>query len=380
MKISNLFVNKRIEASLAIAVSLVMLGCATLFKTTEPINYALPQYGTTATASATNPGRDISSVINGVKSSDNWDEGEGWEAQFTRRIPDNVGWTRLDPKSNMEYGCAWIEINLKSEKLINRIVVYTLDSSKYPASRYGIKEAWIQVWKDYGWVNVGEIENGYIVSKTDLSRKPAGGVITVKFAPVKTDKIRLVVFRSNDVNMVGEGWSSDRKSEISTARVIEIEVFGLESEVKSPPKEDRWVKEAPGFYLQDVNGQWLKLSDLKGDIIVMTFWATWSSESVSQLMGLRNIDHQYAEQGVTVLGISVDEGGAERIKGFVQSNQLAFPILIADTSVKSAYGGIGKLPSTFIIDRKGNIYKEYFGYRDATLIEVDVKNLLSQDK
>ena len=340
----------------------------------EQINYALAKNGATVNASNYTPGRDPYTVINGITSSENWDNGEGWECRFTRRRPEGGGWSRLDPRTNMEYGSAWIEIQFKGEKMINKITVYTLDSPKYPASRYGIKEAWIQVWKEYGWTNVGEIQGGNVISKSNLDRKSALGKIEFKFDLVKTDKIRLVVFQSNDVSVEGGGWASDRKNEISVARVIEIEATGVKS--VSSGSEQRWIKPAPEIYLKNINGQWFKLSENKGKIVVVTFWAAWSSESQQQVRDLNNLYNQYKDQNVIVVGISTDEGEAERINNFVRSNGLEYPILIADTGVKSAYGGIGKLPSTFIIDQNGNIFKEYFGYRGSHLLELDIKKLL----
>lgn len=355
---------------------LIFSGCAIFqdFGSISGINYALVKNGTTVTASNYTAGRDLYTVINGITSSDEWDNGEGWECRFQRRRPDSAGWNRLDPRSNIEYGSAWLEIQFKGEKIINKVILYTLDSKKYPASRYGIKEAWLQLWKDYGWVTVGEIQNGYIASKNNLDRKPAGGKILFKFEPTKTDKIRLVVFQSNDVEVVGEGWRSDRKTENSVARLIEIEVTGTQSSSNSTEKQ--WVKIAPEFNLQDINDKWVKLSDFKGKVVIVTFWAAWSPESQSQVRDLNNLHNQYINEKLAIIGISIDEGGAERIRDFVQSNGLRYPILIADTGVKSNYGGIGKLPTTFIIDQDGNIFKEYGGYRGGHLIDLDIKKLL----
>jgi peroxiredoxin len=372
----------KITRTLVLLVFLLMLsGCAVFQKigslgAREQVNYALAKNGATVTASNITPGRDLNTVINGITSSDEWDNGEGWECRFGRQRPDNVGWNRLDPRTVMEYGSAWLEVQFKGEKIINKVTVYTLDSTKYPASRYGIKEAWLQVWKEYGWTNVGEIQGGDITSKANLDRKPAGGKILFKFEPVKTDKIRFVVFQSNDVEAVGGGWSSDRKSENSVARVIEIVVTGIQGSPGSGAFDQQKAEAAPEFYLQDTNGQWHKLSDYKGKVVVVTFWAAWSPESQQEVRDLNALSSQYMDQNVVILGISVDEGGAERISSFVQANGLNYPILIVDEGVKSAYGGIGKLPSTFIIDQEGNIYKKYFGYRGGNLIDVDVKNLL----
>ncbi len=368
----------------SIIITILVSGCAFLQNFTgspgDSENYALASNGAFVTASNSSPDRDLTTVINGITSSEGWDDGEGWECRFTRRRPDNVGWSRLDPKSKMEYGSAWLEVQFNSPKTINKVTVYTLDSAKYPASKYGIREAWLQVSKEYGWTTVGEIQDGYIVSRTSLDRQPAGGKIVFKFDPVKTDKVRLVVFKSNDVEVAGEGWASDRKTENSVARVIEIEVTGLEkAKKKVDSKSKAWVKTAPEFILQDINGNWYRLSNYKGDIVVITFWAAWSSESQRQIFELNSLNSKYRNEGVAIFGISTDEGGAERIRSFVQGSSLSYPILIADTSVKTAYGGIGKLPTTFIIDKEGNIYKEYYEFRASHLLELDIKSLLTKE-
>jgi peroxiredoxin len=95
---------------------------------------------------------------------------------------------------------------------------------------------------------------------------------------------------------------------------------------------------------------------------------------------LVRLQSQYRNRGLAVIGISVNEGGAERIRSFVESSNLNYPILIADTGVKTAYGGIGKLPTNFIIDQKGNIYKEYVEYKGRHIFELDIRKLLPNEQ
>jgi peroxiredoxin len=263
---------------------------------------------------------------------------------------------------------------------INRVTVYTLNSEKYPAGRHGIKEAWLQLWKEHGWSTVGEIKDGAIASRVNLERRPAGGKMVFKFDHSETEKIRLVVFRSNDIETVGQGWRDDRKSEKSVARVVEIQATGLGKISDKESIRAKRVKEAPEFTLQDLNGEWVRLSNFRGKVVIATFWAAWSSQSTRQIRDLNKLHEQYKDQDVVVIGISVDEGGAERIKSFIQGSSLEYTILLADTSTKLAYGGIGKLPSTFVIDQEGCIYREYFQYRNSHVLELDIKKLLSRNQ
>jgi len=340
----------------------------------ESINYALESNGAKVSASNYTSGHEPATAINGITSSEGWNEGEGWECRFTRNRPREGGWSRLDPRTTMGFGSAWLEVNFDGKKLVSKVTIYMLNSSEHPVRYNGVQEAWMQLWMDYGWTNVGEIKNGNIVSKDNLDRKPAGGKIVFKFDPVETDKMRFVVFRSNDFKTVGQGWSdsNNRKSEQSVARVVEIEATG----VGTVSSDAVVANQAPEFSLQDMDGEWVRLSNFRGKVVLVTFWASWSPESNRQVRDLSSLHSKYADKGVVFIGISVDEGGAERIRPYVEKNNFRFPIVIAKTSTKIDYGGIGKLPSTFVIDQKGNIYKEYFGYKNRQVLELDIKGLL----
>ena len=357
-------------------------GCAVIQKlgrlgtAGEPVNYALESNGAVAFASDYTSGHEPLTTINGVTSSEGWDDGEGWECRFNRERLRREGWSRLDPTSVMELGSAWLEVQFDGVRSINRVTIYTLDSEKYPAAQHGIQDAWLQLGKEHGWITVGEVENGAVTSRVNLDRRPAGGKMVFKFDHTETDKIRFVVFRSNDTKTIGQGWRNDRKSEKSVARVVEIEATGLGNISDKESIRVKRVKEAPNFSLQDLNGKWVRLSNFRGKVVIVTFWAAWSPESKQQVRDLNGLHDKYKDQNVVVIGISVDEGGAQRIKSFVKKSGLEYIILLVDTSTKSAYGGIGNLPSTFVIDQQGNIYREYFQYRRKNILELDIKKLL----
>ena len=379
----------KMEASLRLAILCLIIslllfsGCAVIQSLApgsiaQPVNYALASNSAVVSASNYTPGHNPLTTINGITSSEGWDDGEGWECRFDRKRPRSGGWSRLDPKTTIEFGVAWLEVKFDGSKLINKVTIYTLDSEKYPLARHGIRDAWLQLWKEYGWTNVGEIENGAIVFKDSLRREPALAKMVFRFDLTKTEKIRLVVFRSSDFKTGGGKWSDDRKVEKSVARVVEIEATGLagtsDDQIASSGKKR--VEPAPEFVLQDMNGEWVRLSNFRGKVVIITFWAEWSSQSQRQMRELTKLYNEYRDQDVVVMGISVNEGGAERIRPFVEANNLKYTILIADTGVKSDYGGIGKLPSSFVIDQEGNIYNEYFEYRGKHIFKLDIGELL----
>ena len=189
------------------------------------------------------PGHDAESTINGITSSGYWDKGEGWEVQFERLHADQIFLNPFDDQIPGETrGCAWIEVHFPEPKRVNRIVIHTLNSTEYPASRYGIYSGVLRVWREKRWETLGRIKNGKIEYTTQASYgKPAGGKIEFRFSPMTITKVQFVVYRSNDRRVVERTFGG--VIEMSTARIVEIEATGYESvdaiaEAPEPPGFD----------------------------------------------------------------------------------------------------------------------------------------------
>jgi len=133
---------------------------------------------------------------------------------------------------------------------------------------------------------------------------------------------------------------------------------------------------APAFALKDLDGKEVNLSDFKGNVVILDFWATWCGPCVMEIPHFIELQKQYKDRGVTIVGISVDMEGIEVVKSFVQKHQVNYPILMADAKVQQSYGEIQAIPTTFVIDTSGTIQKQYVGYRDKSVFEADIKKLL----
>jgi peroxiredoxin len=133
---------------------------------------------------------------------------------------------------------------------------------------------------------------------------------------------------------------------------------------------------APGWQLQDLEGKSVKLSDFKGKVVVLNFWATWCGPCREEIPDLVSLQKQYTTQGLVVLGISMDAGGATRVAGFAKKMEINYPIVMGDAKVSAAYGGIRVLPTTFIIDRKGNVVDGLEGATDRAGLEAKIKPVL----
>ena len=145
---------------------------------------------------------------------------------------------------------------------------------------------------------------------------------------------------------------------------------------KAPPGPS--AKSAPSFTLQDLNGKQVSLSDFKGKVVILDFWATWCPPCVKEIPHFIELYEQYKDQGFAIVGISLDRKGISVVKSFAQKYRVNYPILMADGQVDKAYGGIPGIPTTFVIDSAGNIRQKYVGYRDKAVFEADIKALLAE--
>ncbi len=187
------------------------------------LDFATAETGATVVASMSMPRHEAETTINGITSSEDWDKGEGWRVQFNRK---NC-WTCFGGPNTGTLGGAWIEVHFPKPERVNRIVIHTLDSSDYPASRYGIYSGILRIWREKRWETLGRIKKGKIEYRTQASYgKPAGGKIEFRFSPITIAKVRFDVYRSNDRKFVGRTFGG---MEESTARIVEIEVTGNES-------------------------------------------------------------------------------------------------------------------------------------------------------
>ncbi len=137
-------------------------------------------------------------------------------------------------------------------------------------------------------------------------------------------------------------------------------------------------KLAPNFELPDVNGRKVKLSDFKGKIIILDFWATWCPPCRAEIPGFIELYKKYKDKGVEIIGISLDEGGVKDVLPFMREFGINYTILIGNYKVTQDYGGIRGIPTTFVIDKKGYIRAKYVGYRPKEVFERDIIMLLNE--
>lgn len=112
---------------------------------------------------------------------------------------------------------------------------------------------------------------------------------------------------------------------------------------------------APDFTLTGVDGNQVTLSDLEGQVVVLDFWATWCSPCVEGLPELQALHERYADRGVVVLAINIEEK-PEEVRDFLAGRSYTFPVLLdADAQVTNQYG-VQAIPHHVVIRQDGEIY------------------------
>jgi len=137
-------------------------------------------------------------------------------------------------------------------------------------------------------------------------------------------------------------------------------------------------KKAPEIVLKTLEGKTVKLSDYKGKIVIVDFWATWCPPCRKGIPDLIELQKTYSKY-LVVLGISLDqERTLKDLKPFIENYGINYPVVLGDEKVVKDYGGINAIPTSFIIDQKGFIIDSHVGLVPKTVYEDKIKKLLGK--
>lgn len=150
---------------------------------------------------------------------------------------------------------------------------------------------------------------------------------------------------------------------------------------------------APDFALNDLDGNLVKLSDFNGKVVILDFWATWCPPCRKEIPHFIELENEFKDKGLAIIGVSVDQGGVEIVKTFVeQTPGMDYPVLWLDqrnsseAQVSQTYQNLlspserGGIPFTYIIDKDGYVRKHFVGYRDKEVFLKMITPLLAEGK
>ena len=138
-------------------------------------------------------------------------------------------------------------------------------------------------------------------------------------------------------------------------------------------------QEAPEIELKDLSGKPVKLSNYRGKIVLVDFWASWCGPCRDSLPVLERLSRTYQDKGLVVLGVNIDNS-ADEAQAFLKKNKLnvSFPVVNDKEKKVAARYAPPTMPSSFIIDRSGRVHRVHEGFRsaDAAKLEAELKALL----
>lgn len=134
---------------------------------------------------------------------------------------------------------------------------------------------------------------------------------------------------------------------------------------------------APALKVKTLDGERMSLADLRGKVVLVNFWATWCPPCRAEMPGFEQVWRERGKDGFVVVGLSADDGPGE-VAVFLGDRGITYPVAMASSSAKRAFGGITALPASFLVDRKGVIRRTVTGVFDERLLRQDVNRLLKE--
>jgi cytochrome c biogenesis protein CcmG, thiol:disulfide interchange protein DsbE len=137
---------------------------------------------------------------------------------------------------------------------------------------------------------------------------------------------------------------------------------------------------APDFRLQDLQGRDVTLSEFRGKVVLLEFWATWCPPCRATVPELVSVQEKYKDRDFVVLGISMDDEGADlrtELLDFSKQFHINYPVLMGSEAVEREYK-VWSIPRSFLIDKEGRIRESYSGYIDQyeSKVSAEVERLL----
>jgi thiol-disulfide isomerase/thioredoxin len=141
----------------------------------------------------------------------------------------------------------------------------------------------------------------------------------------------------------------------------------------------------PDVTFKNLQGQDVSLSSLKGKVVIVNFWATWCEPCRVEIPWMIGFQQKYADKGLTILGVAMDDEGKSVVAPYVQSTQfdvdghsmtMNYPIVLGNDDIAAKFGGLLGFPTTIVISRDGKVQKRFIGLADEAELDKQIKALL----
>lgn len=168
--------------------------------------------------------------------------------------------------------------------------------------------------------------------------------------------------------------SSLSRTTLLVAAIGVVAAISIRSTIADTPSS---ATPAPSWTLTDLDGNTVNSAQFEGKTVVVDFWATWCGPCRMEIPGYIALQKKYADKGLVVIGVSLDQQGPGVVKRFVSENGINYPIVMGDETIVDAFGGVDGIPTTFIIGPDGTIRHKKVGAMHAAQFEELLKPVLN---
>lgn len=134
----------------------------------------------------------------------------------------------------------------------------------------------------------------------------------------------------------------------------------------------------PEFVLKNVvDGAEVDSRSFSGKVLLVSFFATWCPPCIEEIPTFIELQTSYADEGFSVVALSVDQGGPEAVATLVGKKKINYPVLMADEETMEKFGGVYGIPVSFLVNMEGNVVKKYPGYVPKSILQKDIQSMLN---
>lgn len=146
---------------------------------------------------------------------------------------------------------------------------------------------------------------------------------------------------------------------------------------RAAPSTERTTGSEVDFELRDLSGKLIRLSDYRGKVVLVNFWATWCGPCEFEIPVFVKMKRRYQKRGFEVIGVSMDDGAFGQIEEFVKQHNINYPVVMPGQAKLDSFGKIGGLPTSFLVNRRGRIHSRHQGLPGLNEIENEPPKLLA---